>query len=253
MADVKEQGLLIQAEDVPVSVPQTSLMPTPTNPLAILSLAVEKGAGIETIERLVALHNQMEEREAKAEFDQAMNAAQKEMEPVRTNADNPQTRSRYATYKSIDKMIRPIYTKHGFSLSFNTEDAVSPDTVKIVCYVARGKYERKYQLVMPADGKGAKGGDVMTKTHATGAAMTYGKRYLLCDIFNIVIGDDNDGNKFPSNKLQDQLHQIETAKDRAELQRVYKAAYQSVADARDADAMRAVIDAKDRRYKELSA
>jgi hypothetical protein len=48
---------------------------------------------------------------------------------------------------------------------------------------------------MPADGKGAKGGDVMTKTHATGAAMSYGMRYLLKMIFNVAIGeDDKDGN-----------------------------------------------------------
>ncbi len=48
---------------------------------------------------------------------------------------------------------------------------------------------------MPADGKGAKGGDVMTKTHAVGAAKSYGKRYLLKDIFNIAIGEeDTDGN-----------------------------------------------------------
>jgi ERF superfamily protein len=49
---------------------------------------------------------------------------------------------------------------------------------------------------MPADGKGAKGGDVMTKTHATGSALTYGRRYLLALIFNLAIGElqDDDGN-----------------------------------------------------------
>ena len=48
---------------------------------------------------------------------------------------------------------------------------------------------------MPADGKGAKGGDVMTKTHATGAAVSYGMRYLLKMIFNVAVGeDDTDGN-----------------------------------------------------------
>ena len=46
---------------------------------------------------------------------------------------------------------------------------------------------------MPADGKGAKGGDVMTKTHATGSAMTYGQRYLVKMIFNIAVGADDDG------------------------------------------------------------
>jgi len=48
---------------------------------------------------------------------------------------------------------------------------------------------------MPADGKGAKGGDVMTKTHAAGSAMSYGMRYLLKMIFNVAIGEnDDDGN-----------------------------------------------------------
>jgi ribosomal protein L37AE/L43A len=48
---------------------------------------------------------------------------------------------------------------------------------------------------MPADGKGAKGNDVMTKTHAAGAAGSYGARYLLKGIFNVAIGEnDDDGN-----------------------------------------------------------
>jgi hypothetical protein len=47
---------------------------------------------------------------------------------------------------------------------------------------------------MPSDGKGAKGNDVMTRTHAAGSAMSYGMRYLLKAIFNIAIGEDDDGN-----------------------------------------------------------
>ena len=55
-----------------------------------------------------------------------------------------------------------------------------------------GGGERTYHIDMPADGKGAKGGDVMTKTHAMGSAVQYGMRYLLKMIFNIAIGDDDD-------------------------------------------------------------
>jgi hypothetical protein len=44
-----------------------------------------------------------------------------------------------------------------------------------------------HRIDMPADGKGAKGGDVMTKTHAMGAAASYGQRYLLKLIFNIAV------------------------------------------------------------------
>ena len=47
---------------------------------------------------------------------------------------------------------------------------------------------------MPIDTKGARGGDVMTRTHATGSALTYGKRYLLIAMFNLAIEEDDDGN-----------------------------------------------------------
>jgi hypothetical protein len=53
---------------------------------------------------------------------------------------------------------------------------------------------RRYQIDMPIDTKGARGGDVMTRTHATGSAFSYGKRYLLIGMFNLAIGDDDDGN-----------------------------------------------------------
>ena len=55
-------------------------------------------------------------------------------------------------------------------------------------------HTRKYSTEMPADGKGAKGNDVMTKTHAFGSATQYGMRYLIKMIFNIAIGEDDDGN-----------------------------------------------------------
>ena len=56
-------------------------------------------------------------------------------------------------------------------------------------------HERRYEILMPADGKGAKGGDVMTKTHATGSAFQYGRRYLLAGIFNLATTTkDDDGN-----------------------------------------------------------
>jgi hypothetical protein len=134
---------------------------------------------------------------AKVAFNAAMAAAQKAMRPVAADATNPQTRSRYASYAQLDVKIRPIYADHGFALSFDTAEAPVAETVRVVCLVSHAEgHERTYKVDMPADGKGAKGGDVMTKTHAAGAAMSYGMRYLLKMIFNIAVGeDDTDGNE----------------------------------------------------------
>jgi hypothetical protein len=146
------------------------------------------------LRELLNLRCDIENREAERQFRIALAAVQAEMEPVRRDASNPQTKSKYATYVALDRAVRPIYTAHGFALSFNTVPAPG-DGLMVTCAVSRDGYVSHYQLPMPADGRGAKGGEVMTRTHATGAAITYGRRYLLAMIFNIATSDsDDDGN-----------------------------------------------------------
>lgn len=161
---------------------------------AIVAAARDASVDVEKLERLVAMKERLDAKDAERAFNIAMTAAQQEIRPVATDSTNPQTRSDYASYPALDKAIRPIYTKHGFSLSFDTGDS-APDMVRVLCYVAHiAGHTRTYKADMPADGKGAKGADVMTRTHATGAAFSYSQRYLLKLIFNVSIGDDDDGN-----------------------------------------------------------
>lgn len=163
---------------------------------AIERAARDPNVDVAKMERLFAMAKEVRQEVALAAFNAAMNACQAEMRPIAANAENPQTRSKYATYAKLDKALRPIYTKHGFSISYDEADSPKPEHVRCLAYVSHsGGYTRTYRRDMPADGKGAKGGDVMTKTHAVGAAHSYGDRYLLKGIFNIAIGeDDRDGN-----------------------------------------------------------
>ena len=67
--------------------------------------------------------------------------------------------------------------------------------MRVTCTLAHvDGHARVYTVDLPADGIGAKGGAVMTRTHAAGSAMTYGRRYLLQLMFNLATGDDDDGN-----------------------------------------------------------
>ncbi len=156
---------------------------------------------MDRLERLMQMQERAQQRTIEAQFNEAMAEAQMEMRAVAADANNPQTKSKYASYFALDKAIRPIYSKHGLALSFNTAEGASADCVRVVCYVSRSGFTRQYHVDMPADGKGAKGGDVMTKTHAVGAAMTYGQRYLLKMIFNIAVGEDKDGNKIDTSDI----------------------------------------------------
>jgi uncharacterized membrane protein len=162
----------------------------------IQSAARDPDADVDKMERLMAMYERQQEKHAESAFNRAMNQAQKRVSRVAADANNNQTRSKYATYAALDRALRPVYTDCGFSLSFDTGDTEKPDTVRVVCHVSHEDgHTRTYHADMPADGKGAKGGDVMTKTHAAGSAMSYGMRYLLKLIFNVAIGeDDNDGN-----------------------------------------------------------
>lgn len=179
----------------------TGTMPVPqaaSESAAVISMieraARDPSVDIDKLTKLIELRSQVEAKEAERAFDEAMTAAQAEMRPVAADSNNSQTKSKYASYQALDKALRPIYSKHGMALSFNTEPAPIPDYVRVKCRVSRGGHSRDYQIDMPADGKGAKGGDVMTKTHATGSAVSYGMRYLLKMIFNIAVGEDDDGN-----------------------------------------------------------
>lgn len=170
--------------------------PEPTTILNIIERASRDPAvDIDKLDRLLAMQERVQTKQAQVEFDNAMATAQEAMKPVRANLENPQTRSEYADYSALDKVVRPIYAKHGFSLSFGTGDGAPENHVRITCTVAHRSGHREHpHLDMPADGKGARGNDVMTKTHATGAAITYGKRYLLGMIFNLAVTRDDDGN-----------------------------------------------------------
>lgn len=182
---VKADGKLATRDQVPV----TSLLEV------ISRAASDPSVDMDKMERLVQMHERMQELAAKKAFNDAMALAQAEMEPISRNASNPQTKSKYASYDKLDAEARPIYTKHGFSLSYDTGESKKPEHILVLAYVTRGAYERTYHVDMCADGKGAKGGDVMTKTHAAIAAVSYGKRCLLKAIFNLAEGEgDRDGN-----------------------------------------------------------
>src|SRR5215471_14027174 len=157
-------------------------------------MAKDPAVDVDKMARILEMRFQLQQ--ALTEFNNALAEAQAEMEPVRKDAQNPQTRSKYATFYALDEAVRPVYTEQGLTVSFDTDPANSrPGEVLVLAYVSKGAFTRTYKIMMPADGIGAKGGMVMTKTHAMGSAVTYGRRYLLSAIFNIATSDsDDDGN-----------------------------------------------------------
>jgi len=177
--------------NLPVSTPSADL-------IAVIDRAArDPTIDVEKMQRLLDIREIELNRFAEKAFNAALVRAQGEMQPIIADANNPQTRSQYATYAALDRECRPIYKRFGLAPSFSTEPTSELNSLLVVCMLGHvDGHARRYQIPMPIDTKGIKGVDMMTRTHATGSAYTYGKRYLLIGMFNLAIEDetDDDGN-----------------------------------------------------------
>jgi hypothetical protein len=159
-------------------------------------MASDPNADIDKFERLLAMKERMEQDEARRAFNLAMRDAQAEMPQVRRDKANTSTGSFYTRLETLNAAVVPIYTKHGFGLSFDTADSPVPNCVRVICHVSHvdGHTElRTYDS--PIDDKGIKGTTNKTAAHARSSALSYGRRYITLLIFNVTMaGEDNDGN-----------------------------------------------------------
>jgi hypothetical protein len=173
-----------------------AIIASPADMLAMIERAArDPNVDIDKMERLWAMHQTVVAAEKERAFNGALADAEAEMTPIRADANNPQTRSRYASYAALDRECKPIYTKHGLSVSFDTEPAAVADSLFVIGILGhRDGYSRRYRVPMPIDTKGAKGTEYMTRTHATSSAMTYGSRKLLVLMFALAVDLDDDGN-----------------------------------------------------------
>lgn len=248
-----EQGLLLQ-EERPVG-----LAKEPTV-MEILSTAVLNGnVAVDVIERLTKLQREQVEYQAMVEFNESMHRCQEKMKRISADMVNPQTHSRYASYAQVDRAIRPIYTAEGISLSFSEGEPPASEMIRVICYVSRGGYTRLYQKDMPIVTVGPQGKAVMTAIHAHGSADSYAKRYLVKDIFNLAIGDDdNDGNPaedsgpgMPEDDFTHYMEGIEAAQTLDELREAHRKAHIAAQKCGDKSALRSFAGAKDRQKEAL--
>lgn len=249
--------------EVPV-VHHLGLKPVSLTPADLLQIALQHHAAIDVIERLSVLCEKQRDHEAKVAFDEALTRCQAQLSRISADSHNPQTNSKYASYAKLDQSVRPIYTAEGFSLSFGEKDCPTPGKTRFVAYLSRGGFTREYIKDMTASTTGPKGKEVMTQTHAEAALDSYAKRYLLKDIFNIAIGeDDDDGNLCRSNspmveytpmhpdRVRTLCFNLANAKNRQELQAWWHTAGHEAQKFNDRVALEAFMQAKDARKREL--
>lgn len=165
------------------------------HPLELLRTALQSGADADAIQKISALAQEWEDREARKAFAVSMNRAQSEMPVVVKDAVNSFTQSPYPRLETMQEIARPIYTQHGFSINWGTEDCPLPEHIRMVATVRHTSgHSEQFRGDIPLDGSGAKGGQsAMNAPQATGSTYSYGQRYMLKLVFNLTVaGEDND-------------------------------------------------------------
>lgn len=167
--------------------------------LMIGRMATDPTADIDKMERLMAMKERIDAEAARRLFNQAMRDCQSEMPAIVKGKFNQQTKSKYAELEHINEAITPVYTRHGFSLSFDTIPTPKENWVAVRCRVRHeGGHTEESTYETPFDNTGMRGEVNKTVTHGLASGVSYARRYITIMIFNLTLkGEDNDGNGAP--------------------------------------------------------
>lgn len=94
---------------------------------------------------------------------------------------------KFALYEDIDKVVRPILNKYGFSLSFTTAERSGGGLTVNGILAHKEGHSRTTSLPLALDSSGGK-----NNLQAMGSSSSYGRRYAACILLNIITVDEDD-------------------------------------------------------------
>lgn len=176
----------MSAELKPVSIiPPQETLPAVTTPMHMLAQAVDKGASIEVLTKLMDLSDRYEATQARKAFDEAIAAAKAEIPPIVRNAKGHNSKA-YADFSAIARVVDPIIAKHGLSYRFRTKQ---DDRIHVTCVLShKAGHNEETTLTGPADTSGNK-----NAIQAIGSTLTYLQRYSLVQMLGLAAANDDDG------------------------------------------------------------
>lgn len=243
MGETKQQELLI---------PNEPAQSTAITPMQLLELATTQGANIEVLERLMSLHERWQANEAKAAYNAAMAKFKANPPTIEKNKHVKFGNTEYdhATLDHVTDRIAEGLTAVGISHRWAVKQEGSAITVSCVLTHSQGHSEETSLTAAP-DTSGSK-----NAIQAIGSAVTYLQRYTLLAATGLAAANsDDDGqaaNKVDSRWLEERVEWMANCSSMSELQSQFKQAYGEVQKVGDQKAMAKLIDAKDKRKKELA-
>jgi ERF superfamily len=169
-------------------------------------VALDPGADVEKLDRIVAMYERVKAKEAELAFNAAKGRILKKLPGIKLVKNRPAAlyeiekgnsqkvsyqAFKYAPLEEIDKHLRPLLLEEEMDLSYSDEPR-EHGWILIrgrLKHLPGGHFEDSF-MPAPLDTSGGK-----STVQAVGSTNSYLRRYIACNIFNIVVvGDDDDGN-----------------------------------------------------------
>jgi len=170
----------------------------------IEKLAFDPGADVTKLEYVIAVYERLTAKQAELAFNAAKGRILNKLAHVRILKNRSALREiengksqkgtyeafRYAPLEEIDKHLRPLLVAEEMDLSYSDEPQAGNGILirGRLKHLPTGHFEDSF-MAAPLDTSGGK-----STVQAVGSTNSYLRRYIACNIFNIiVVGDDDDG------------------------------------------------------------
>src|SRR5271169_6350419 len=168
-------------------------------------VVLDPRAEVEKLDRIMAVYERLKAKEAELSFNAAKGRMLKKLAGIKfvknrhaiyeIENGKPQEGTyeafKYAPLDEIDKHLRPLLAEENMDLSYSDEPREGGG-IRIrgrLKHLPSGHYEDSF-MSAPLDTTGGK-----SEVQAAGSTNSFLRRYIACNIFNIVVvGDDDDGN-----------------------------------------------------------
>src|SRR6266478_6133204 len=174
------------------------------SPLIGSIVALDPRADVEKLERMMAMYERLKAKEAELAYNEAKGRILKKLARIKIiknrsvlyeiEKGRPQQGTyeafKYAPLEEIDKHLRPLLAKEDMDLSYSDEPSEGGGILirGRLKHLPGGHYEDSF-MPAPLDTSGGK-----SNVQGVGSTNSFLRRYVACNIFNIVVvGDDDDG------------------------------------------------------------
>ena len=173
--------------------PQPPRLPAVVTPAQMLQIAIEKGADLEVMQRLMDLQDRWEANEARKAFVAAKAAFKAEPikiaknKRVRYSTGKGDTEYDHATLDHVANAVGPNLAKHSLTYSWKTEQG-DGGVIRVTCILTHVLgHSEQVTLSGSPDQSGGK-----NNIQAVGSTVTYLQRYTLLSILGMATTEQDD-------------------------------------------------------------